>query len=183
VIHSSHSSAPDRPAPVRRGAPRRAEAPVRPLDFLSRHPIAVLVVLAVAFACWVATDATAPRPKPTPAVADSLEPPMTAEIVRMRTVGAALREIHEGMPRADVEARLGRPLPKDIRPVERANGRATYRTHYAAFLSTALALSPNVVGYCEVVLEYDAASPGHPLLGVTAIPRGAPGAATSAGVA
>lgn len=156
---------------------------MRPLDFLTRRPLLVLGVLAAAFAAWVATDATAPRPKPTQAAADVLDAPMAGEVVRMRAVGAALRGVHEGMPRADVEARLGRPLPKDIRPVERANGRAVYRTHYPAFLAAPLTFSPNVDGYCEVVLEYDAGSPGHPLLGVTAIPRGAPGAATSAGVA
>jgi hypothetical protein len=47
-----------------------------------------------------------------------------------------------------------------------------YRTHYPAYLAAPVPLSPRVMGFCEAVLEYDASSPGHPLLRVTAIPRG-----------
>ena len=155
---------------------------MRPLDFLTRYPLLVLGVLIAAFVGWAVTDST-PNPKPAAAAPDLLEPPMAAELTRMRAVGTALRAVQEGMPRAEVEARLGRPSPRDIRPVERANGRVVDRTHYPAFLNAPMSFAPTVEGYCEAVLEYDAAAPGHPLLRITAIPRSAPGAATTAGVA
>lgn len=147
---------------------------MRPLDFLTRRPALSLGVVVAVFLAWVVADATGPRPKPQTS-ADAVEPTATAELNRMRSVGAGLGSIHEGMPRTEVEARLGRPAPRDIRPFERANGKVVYRTHYPAFLNQALSIAPNVAGYCEAVLEYDASSPGHPLLSVTAVPRTAPG--------
>ena len=183
MIHSSHPTAPDRATSDVRGGTRRAEAKVRTLDHITQRPLIVLGVLVAAFVLWVAADARAPKPKAVPAPPQGLEPPMTAELSRMRTVGAALRGVQEGMSRAEVEAILGRPSPRDIRPVERANGRVVYRTHYLAFLAGPLPFAPHVDGYCEAILEYDAAAPGHPLLRILAVPRAVPGAQVSADVA
>lgn len=185
MIHSTHSATPDRAPSAGRVVARRAEAKVRTLDYLTERPLLVLGALVAAFLAWVVYDASAPQPhpKPAPAGAQQLESPMSAELVRMRAVGMGLRAVHEGMSRAEVESRLGRPSPRDIRPVERANGRVVYRTHYPAFLTQSLSVAPNVDGYCEAILEYDAAAPGHPLLSITAVPRAAPGAVISTSVA
>ena len=146
---------------------------MRPLDFVAQRPLLVLGLVAAGFLAWVVADTVRPPEKSNPPPA-AIEAPMTADMKRMHSIGTALHALQPGMLRAEVEQQLGPPAPRDIRPIERANGRVVYRTHYPAYLELPLMLSPHVRGYCEAVLEYDASSPGHPLLRVTAIPRGGP---------
>ena len=140
---------------------------MRMLDSLTQRPLLIFGVLLAGFLAWVVTDATdAPRPSAV-ATGDAVGP---GNLSRMRAVGTGLHQLHAGMSRAQVEAQVGRPSPRDIRPVERANGRVVYRTHYQAFLEVPLAGAPSVQGQCDAILEFDAAVAGHPVLRVTTVP-------------
>jgi hypothetical protein len=89
---------------------------------------------------------------------------------KWRVVGSALRSVKLGMPRAEVEGLMGRPEPGSVGPAERSGDQTVYRIRYATYLAEGVWFAPEVRGFCETVLEYDAARPGHPLLRATCTP-------------
>ena len=129
----------------------------------------VLAALALVFA-GVWWSAKSRRETPSLHVPDSA--PLTAEATRWEQIGTRLQKIHLGMPRAEVEAVLGTPEPMNVDAVPKE--KTTYHTRYLAFLQQPAALAPEVRGFCEVDLTFDASKSGHPLLHVTFTPRPPP---------
>jgi hypothetical protein len=141
----------------------------------------VLVIGGIAVVGWYSLPApppkavSAPDRQPQQIGRRPPVPMQPGELERLQSVGRRLATVQVGMRRADVEAAIGRPDPKTIGPVERsADGQPTYRTRYPAFVSEALWFAPDLRGFCEAVLEYDASRPGHPLVRLSATATPAP---------
>lgn len=138
---------------------------------ISRRRLAVLVVVLLTLlgVWWAVRERRGPTvsyPPPAPQVAP--------EVGRLQAIGEGLLSVQAGMPRADVEAMIGRADPQEIGPADRFEGHTVYRVRYRAILSKPLPNAPNVRGYCEVELVYDATRPGHPLIQITYTPKSPP---------
>jgi hypothetical protein len=130
---------------------------------------AVLIALAaVPVAGWLALRAVDSPPVEPRLLAG---PPTGKKVLsRLVLTGRALGAVRPGMARAEVEEVLGRPAPDAVGPVVGDGGRAVYVIRYPAELDGPVWCAPDLRGPCEAVLEYDAARPGHPLLGATCTP-------------
>src|SRR4051812_38972150 len=98
---------------------------------------------AVLTAGWLARQPAGP-PEAEPRIVGWV-PPGKADSPAAAT-GRALAEIRPGMPRAEVEAVLGRPAPDAVGPVEESGGRAVYRARYPAELNGPVWCAPDVRG-------------------------------------
>jgi hypothetical protein len=99
-------------------------------------------------------------------------PPLNPDVARWEQTGGRLLGIQLGMARADVESVLGSPEPMNVDAIPKYE--STYRTRYLAILKQPFELAPDVRGFCEAELIFDASKPGHPLLKVTCTPRTPP---------
>jgi len=135
---------------------------------ISRHRLAAFVAILIALlgVWWGVRDRQSPA-TPEPA------PPITSgpETSRLQAIGQGLLSVRSGMPRAEVEALIGRPDPKETSPVERMDGQTVFRIRYMAVLRDPHPVAPNVRGYCEVELIYDASRSGHPLIQIIFTPK------------
>lgn len=117
---------------------------------------------------WWATDPTPPAiPPSNPNPFSRSVPQFDVVDDRAQQTGGRLHDLRLGMSRAEVETLLGSPSPSDIDPVDRSTGRAVFRTRYAAYLTGPVWFATDARGMCDVVLEFDASRPGHPLTKLT----------------
>lgn len=154
------------------------------LQFLRRSPLTLLAVLLVAFGVWVASDLRTDPPPPTVPPSVSREfpaPPEPEDRVPSWTEPQVVTQdmvarLQPGMPRAEVEAVIGRPPATLVQPVTEVDGRFVYRTTYLANLdelppatirdiSRKPTFRPAVVK-TVIALDFDASQPGHPLIRV-----------------
>lgn len=98
-----------------------------------------------------------------------------AELARLQHIGNDLQNLQPGTSRGDVETILGRPHPDDIGPVGLVDGRRVYHVRYRAVLNAPPPSAPNVNGYCEAELSFDASRNGHPLVGIRYTAKQPPG--------
>src|SRR5262249_19085106 len=96
------------------------------------------------------------------------------EVGRLQAIGEGLLSVQAGMPRADVEAMIGRADPQEIGPADRFEGHTVNRARYRPLLSRPLPNAPTVRGDCQVDLAYDPTRPGHPLIQITYTPKSPP---------
>lgn len=126
---------------------------------IQNHPVALLAVGAVAFGAWLWCDATPSAAAPVGAVdAGPLPQQVHTMPVPPHDPRPMLAHLPPGAPRALVEHQLGVfPMPHGVSAINLEDGSATYTVTYP------LPSGP-------LVLEFDAARPGHPFVG----PRGEP---------
>jgi len=154
------------------------------LNGIRNHPLALAGVLLAAFGAWVAFDAAGrPRHGDGPLDAPQVGMPSVAELkppvmndafqspvrdpYRPGVVTADLiPRLHPGMARAAVEELIGVPPASLVHPVAVVDGKFIYRASYLANLDSSgdRAISP--VPRSLIAIEFDAGSPGHPLLKV-----------------
>lgn len=140
----------------------------------SRVPVWVaLTVLVAAGIGLIAWRQANPAPKPS-AVPPPQQPQVPPALARLIAVGSGLHSVRPGMSRADVEAIVGRPDPRHTTSLIQTGNRNVYRTVYLAYLYEPLATVPNLRGYCEAELEYDADRFGHPLIRIGCTPKPPP---------
>lgn len=140
---------------------------------LSRRRTALLLVALVAVAGAVVWFAARPE-QPLGSAVGPVAPAVAPEVARLQSRGHSLRTVQPGLTRTEVEGLLGRADPNGIGAVERVNGQAVYRVRYTAILTEPPPSAPNVRGYCEAELLFDAGRAGHPLLGITFTPKPPP---------
>lgn len=100
------------------------------------------------------------------------QPVVSPDATRWERTGVRLDGIQLGMARAEVEAILGAPEPLNVGGMRK--DQTTYHTRYLAIVTKPLPFAPDVTGFCEAELTFDASKPGHPLLRVTCTPRTPP---------
>ena len=129
--------------------------------------VLALILFVPAAIWWMARTAPQSTIAPVPD-----EGPIDRDTLRWEAVGKGLTGIKVGMARADVEAMLGAPDPMNVDAVP--HDQKSYRTRYLAILEQPLPQVPNVKGFCEAVLTFDASKAGHPLIMLTCTPRTQP---------
>jgi hypothetical protein len=150
------------------------------LNVLRNHPVALAGVLLAAFAAWVAAD-SAGRPAP---VSDLQAPPVdTPRVVELQppspddfritlaprpgvVTADLITRLHPGMARAAVEELIGHPPAALVHPVAVVDGRFIYRASYLANLESGFDRNASPAARSLIAIEFDAGSPGHPLLKV-----------------
>lgn len=158
------------------------------LTAIRNHPLSLAAGLLLAFGGWVAFDAAgrsrAPdEPLNAPPVnvpsAMALKPPHLDDTVQIAPARDPFRpgvvtadlipRLQPGMARAAVEELIGVPPAALVHPVSIVDGKFIYRASYLANLeSGADQFSP--VPRSIIAIEFDAGSPGHPLLKVLTDP-------------
>lgn len=151
------------------------------VNTVRNHPLRLAVGLALAFASWVAYDASngvrVPQNTPVgppldvPHVAE-LKPPMMQDASQVASTRAPfhpgvvtadqLPRLQLGMARAAVEELIGRPSAGLVHPVAVVEGKFVYRASYLANLDSGA--DPTAPPRSMIGLDYDAGRPGHPLL-------------------
>jgi hypothetical protein len=134
----------------------------------SQSAAAFAIIVFVFLGVWWATSPKADTIR----VTYPDEPPLGEDAARWEQVGTRLDEVRVGMARADVEAILGPPEPMNVDAMVKEH--TTYHTRYWAILNRPLPFAPDVRGFCEAELTFDASRPGHPLLRITCTPRTPP---------
>ncbi len=113
------------------------------------------------------------RPDSMPRILNPETPISTdPERTRWEQTGLSLHDIRLGLPRSEVEGLLGAPEPLNVDAV--SPEKRTYCTRYLVYLHRPLALVPNIEGFCEAQLTFDATQAGHPLVHITCTPRKLP---------
>ncbi|MFO0805620.1 MAG: hypothetical protein U0791_21165 [Gemmataceae bacterium] len=145
------------------------------LNVLRNHPVALAGVLFAAFAAWVASDFAGRAVPPAPP-ADALQvveiqaPPSDDLQLPAQRPGVVtadlLTRLQPGMARAAVEQLIGLPPAGLVHPVAVVDGRFVYRASYLANLESGFGRNASPAARSLIAIEFDAGSPGHPLLKV-----------------
>ncbi|HEY2910935.1 MAG TPA: hypothetical protein VGI99_11855 [Gemmataceae bacterium] len=150
---------------------------MKPLQFLRNHAVAIVAIIALGFAGWLAYDSCQ---TPEPFDAGKMTPFQSAKVLPPPPMPPGQREprpgivtadllprLQPGMARVEVEELIGAPPAKLVYPVANVEGRFIYRASYLANLDPMIEGGlRGPIPRSTISLDYDAGRVGHPLVKV-----------------